>query len=217
MMVVTAPSSVDVVQVQELPETAAKPVAQVAAITPSTGIGTTSARPPSPGMQFSEASQDLLAFSPAQREWLKTHGHDVMPTNPELSADALMLLRAQAVSGADVAVAQYAAIAALRGEPDAPVWLQRSASNGSTQALLRLAAWHSRVDADEAEQTLAIAWLLVAQQRGDPFAPILLDRLASEGISTAATQLAQDLYLELEHKRYRRGLPAFEPQPFPDH
>lgn len=157
----------------------------------------------------------LGPLSGAQHSWLSEHGYNNAMETGALTAEDLRLLHANAIAGAHAAIDAYAAVAATRGQSDAPHWLEQSAIHGSTLALLRLATWHSVADLGTDRQDAAIAWLLVAQQRGDPLAPTLLAQLAGDGISATATAQAQSLFQRLENGRYRRGLPPFLNQPFP--
>lgn len=157
----------------------------------------------------------LGPLSDTQHRWLREHGYNNAMETGAHTAEDLRLLHANAIAGAHAAIDAYATVAATRGQSDAPHWLEQSAIHGSTLALLRLATWHSLADGGTDRQDAAIAWLLVAQQRGDPLAPTLLAQLAGDGISATARAQAQSLFQRLENGRYRRGLPAFVNQPFP--
>ena len=162
-------------------------------------------------------AQTLLGpITPGQQQWLLAHGYQISQIDTDLPAHEREHLRAAALSGDAQAVDHYAALAALRGQSDAVHWLKQSAANGSTQALLRLAMWHNP-PSGVVDKPEAIAWLLVAQRRGDPFAVHLLEQLSAQDDAQGAASVAraEALYQQLEHERYRRGLAAFANTTFP--
>lgn len=169
----------------------------------------------SPPLAIHDAATSLGPLSSSQLEWLAAHGYQDLPDGTDIADAERQRLHAEAVSGATAAIHRYAAVAAIRGDADAITWLHRSATQGSTQALLRIALWHSREDTTAQATDSAMAWLLVAQRRGDPFAHDLMVSISDRDITPAIEQQADALYRDLESDRYRHGLPAFDHQSFP--
>jgi hypothetical protein len=157
------------------------------------------------------------SLSNAQLGWIAERGY--LTQAPEPGTADVMLLQAQAQSGALADVERYAIALMNQGDDRARDWLQESAALGSTQALLRLAKMElmRAMDSEHSSAALdsAATWLRVADLRGDPLAHVVAVELSLEQEFARALDSATERYAQLEHRRLGMGIAAFENHPYP--
>lgn len=152
-----------------------------------------------------------------QLHWIAERGYLTQPPEPD-TVD-LMLLQAQAQSGALVDVERYAIALMNLGDERARDWLETSAALGSTQALLRLAKLELMRAMDSEHSSAAFdsaaTWLRVAALRGDPMADVIANELSLEQEFARVEHGATERYSQLEHRRLGMGIAGFDNHPYP--
>ena len=152
------------------------------------------------------AHTPLPELSTEQLTWLNEHGYLPPLDDQELSPDGLVWLQAMAESRDKVAIERYAQHLALTAEPNAQLWLTRSAAAGSTRALLQLAR-QALVPSniEQADAITAAAWLTIAQRRGDPFAQTMMTSIESPPPLADIEKRAEALTAQLATTRQLMG------------